>query len=86
MNIEKKIWSENFQKIVSGKKNTEIRLADFNLKVGDTLTLREYNPKTKKYTGRFIAREVKKLNKVDLLSIYKPKDIKKYGIYLIQLE
>ncbi len=86
MKIEKKIWSEYFENILNGKKNTEIRLADFNLKVGDTLVLREYSPDIKQYTGRKITKKVKNLNRVNLDKMYKLQDIKKHGVYLIELE
>ncbi len=86
MRIEKKIWPEYFEKILSGKKNAEIRLADFDLKKGDSLVLREYSPGINEYTGRKITKKIKSLNKVDLSKMYKLENIKKYGVYLIELE
>ena len=58
MKIEKKIWPEYFQKILDGEKNFEIRLADWECNKGDVLVLKEWNPKTKGYTGRVIEKEV----------------------------
>jgi ribosomal protein S17 len=56
--IEKKAWPEYFQAIVEGKKNFEVRLADFDCKEGDILVLREWDPKRKEYTGRVIEKKV----------------------------
>ena len=56
--IKKKAWSELFEKVLSGKKKFDIRLADFDIKEGDILILEEYNPKTKQYTGRVIKKKV----------------------------
>ncbi len=86
MRIEKKIWPEHFEKILNGEKNAEIRLADFNLKVGDRLVLREYDPDTRKYSGRKIIKQVKNLNEVDLTHMYDLKKIQLYGVYLIEFE
>ena len=50
--IKKKIHPEYFDMVKSGKKKFELRLADFDIKEGDTLILEEWNPETKQYTGR----------------------------------
>jgi len=39
--IKKKIWTEYFELIESGKKRFELRLADFDIKEGDILILQE---------------------------------------------
>lgn len=52
--IEKKIWSEYFDAVASGKKRYELRLADFDAHEGDTLVLKEWDPRTKEYTGRSV--------------------------------
>lgn len=38
MIIEKKVWPEYFQTILDGKKKFELRIADFECNVGDTLS------------------------------------------------
>lgn len=86
MIIEKKVWPEFFQKILDGKKNAEIRLADFDLKKGDSLVLREYSPDIKEYTGRKITKKIKNLNRVDLTHMYDLKRIQEQGVYLIEFE
>jgi ASC-1-like (ASCH) protein len=45
--IKKKIWPEYFELVDSDKKRFELRLADFDIKEGDTLILEEWNPETK---------------------------------------
>lgn len=86
MRIEKKIWPEYFEKILEGKKNAEIRLKDFNLKEGDELVLKEYNPVTRRYTGNKITKKVKNLNEIDLTKMYDLKKMQEYGVYLIEFE
>lgn len=86
MEIKKKTWPELFQKMLEGKKNADVRLADFDLKEGDTLVLEEYDPKTKQYTGRTLRKKVKNLNKVKLTNFSSFEDMSKYGHYLIELE
>jgi hypothetical protein len=84
--IRKKCWPELFKLVLSGKKNAEIRLADFDLKTGDTLVLEEWNPKTKNYTGRKLQKKVKSFVKVDVAKMHSLEDIRKNGFYLIELE
>jgi len=52
--IHKKVWREYFEKIISGRKKFELRLADFDIHEGDTLVLEEWNKDKKEYTGREI--------------------------------
>ncbi|PIR71518.1 MAG: RNA-binding protein, partial [Candidatus Nealsonbacteria bacterium CG10_big_fil_rev_8_21_14_0_10_37_25] len=61
--IKKKIWPKYFEQVKTGKKKFELRLADFNLKKGDVLVLKEWDPKKKEYTGRKIKKKVKYLLK-----------------------
>lgn len=84
MIIKKKIWPEYFNLVKQGKKKFEIRLADFKCRKGDVLLLEEYNPKTKKYTGRKIKKKIKNVLKMNLLKFYKASDLKK-GIYVIEI-
>lgn len=51
-----KTWSEYFNAVLSGAKNFEGRQNDRNYQVGDTLILREWDPKTEEYTGRELQR------------------------------
>ena len=56
--VKKKIWPEYFEEVVSGKKNFEVRLNDFDISEGDTFILEEWDPNTKSYTGRNIEKKV----------------------------
>ena len=82
--IEKKIWPKYFESVKSGKKRLELRLADFKIKKGDILVLREWNPKTKKYTGRKIKKKVNYVLKFKLDDFKQKEEIKKRGLYVIQ--
>lgn len=86
MIIKKKIWPENFEKMLEGKKKFDLRLADFSLKEGDTLIFEEYNPIKKQYTGRTIKKIVKNLNIWNPTKAHTSDEIKKYGFYEIELE
>ena len=67
--IEKKAWPKFFEKVASGKKTFDTRLNDFKCAPGDILVLREWDPKTKDYTGRILEKKItfvlksKELNK-----------------------
>ena len=84
--IRKKTWPDLFQKMLDGKKNTDLRLADFDLEAGDTLILEEYDPKKKEYTGRTLEKQVKHLNKVFLADFHSCEEIKEKGHWVIELE
>lgn len=85
--IKKKIWSEYFDAVVSGKKKYELRLNDFRAKEGDTLVLEEWNPKTKEYTGRKTKKKVTYVGKFKLDNFFgQEKEIKKKGFLVISIE
>ena len=86
MEIKKKTWPELFQKIFEGKKNSDVRLADFDINEGDMLILEEYNPETKEYTGRTIRKKVKNITKLNLANFNSFEDLKKYGHWLMEFE
>jgi len=82
--IKKKIWPKWFELVKSGEKKFELRLADFRIEGGDVLLLEEWNPKTKKYTGRKIRKKVKYALRFKLDDFGQEKEIKKKGLYVIQ--
>ena len=87
--IEKKAWPESFREIAKDREHFEVRLADFKIKEGDTLVFREWNPKTKKYTGKKLKFKVQKIVKVQLKKLekyYSKKDIEKHGFFVIDLK
>ena len=83
--IRKKIWPEYFNAIQDGSKKFEIRLADSDIKEGDTLILEEFDPKKKEYTGRNMQKKCARVHKMDLAKFWTVEQIKKNGIYVIEL-
>jgi len=83
MRIEKKVWPEFFQRIVDGIKNFELRLADFECNKGDVLVLREWDPKTKEYTGRTLEKTVTYVIKTRDEKFWPKEEIDKYGFQVI---
>ncbi len=81
--IEKKIWPKYFNEVKKGNKNYELRLADFKVKRGDTLLLKEWNPKTKKYTGREIKKKAKFVVKTKNQKFWTKEDGEKFGFQVI---
>ncbi|MDO8646824.1 MAG: DUF3850 domain-containing protein [Candidatus Diapherotrites archaeon] len=87
MIVEKKCWPEGFELIRKGEKKYELRLNDFKIGPGDTFLLKEFNPKTKEYTGRKIEKKVLKVDVHDrLFQMYSEKELKEKGIQYIELE
>ncbi len=86
--VEKKVWPEPFEAILSGKKKYELRLNDFEIKEGDTLFLREWDPEAKTYTGRSIKKKAASVRKFDInTQRYWPKEeILEKGLQIISLE
>lgn len=84
--IEKKTWPEFFEKILSGEKNFEVRVADFDCEQGDILVLKEWDPITKQYTGREIEKEVSYLFNTKDSGFYSKEDLEKYGLYVITIK
>lgn len=58
MTHELKTWNEYFEAIFTGNKTFEIRKNNRGFKNGDTLILKEWDPKTEKYTGRQVSKTV----------------------------
>ncbi len=83
--IKKKAWPKFFQEILKGKK-FDLRLADFDIKEGDILLFEEYDPETKKYTGRTLRKKVNFANKFNPVETYNLEEIKKFGFWEIGFE
>ena len=81
--IKKKVWPEYFQKILDGVKTYELRLADFECNPGDTLILREWNSKTKEYTGRQLEKVVTYVGKTKDMTFWSKEEVEKYGYQII---
>lgn len=83
MEIEKKVWPKAYQKIADGDKTFELRLANFKCRPGDTLILREWNPKTKEYTGRSLKKKATYVIRTKNLEFWPDSEIEKYGFQVI---
>ncbi len=56
--VRKKLWKEYFDLMSTDEKKYEFRLNEFDIEVGDTLILEEWDPEVKTYTGRSIEKTV----------------------------
>jgi len=83
MKIGKKVWPDYFQKIIDGVKTYELRLADFECKQDDVLILKEWDPKTKEYTGRVIEKVVTYVGKTKNQTFWTTEEVNKYGFQII---
>ena len=84
--IEKKIWPKYFELVKSGKKTFEIRLADFGIKEGDILVLKEWDPEKKEYTGRELRLRVTYVTNTKDQDHWSKEEIEKYGLWVIGFE
>lgn len=86
MKIEKKILPEYFELILSGKKKYDFRLADFDIKEGDILVLKEWNKEKQSFTGREIEKNVLYVGKTKGDTTWSQADIDEYGYQIISFE
>lgn len=85
--IHKKIWPEAFALISSGEKKFDLRLDDFEVKVGDHLMLEEWDPKVKEYTGRKIEKVITNIEKIKIDKTFWSKaEIEKKGLQIFSIE
>jgi ribosomal protein S17 len=83
MKIRRKTWKDGFEKILSGEKTFDARLANFECKPGDILVLEEYDPVEKKYTGRKIEKEITFVLNTKKQKYWSQNDINKEGLQII---
>jgi hypothetical protein len=83
--IIKKTYSDLFEKILSGKKKFDLRLADFDVKEGDILVLKEIDA-NRNYTGRKLRKKITFILKTKNLDYWDTKDINKKGFVVMSLE
>lgn len=83
--IEKKLWPDYFD--LDRSASNDFKLANFDLRDGDQIKFREWDPQTKKYTGREYIRKVKKVIKHESPTRYWPQaELEKFGMYIIEWE
>lgn len=86
MQIEKKILIEYFDKVLSGEKNFEVRLADWECSVGDTLVLKEWDVESKGYTGRELVKTISYILKTKDIHLFEVEAVDKFGYQIIGLK
>ena len=84
--IEKKTWPYLFDKVLSGEKQFDLRIAEFECEIGDTLVLREWDPEKKEYTGRELEKEITFLVKTKDLKFWSQEDINELGFLVMSLK
>ena len=62
-----KVWPEFFAVLCTGTKTFEVRKNDRDFHAGDTLSLHEWDPHRRTYTGRWIEANVSYLSDLGLL-------------------
>ncbi len=82
--IEKKILTKYFEKVQSGEKTFELRLADWDCEPGDALVLNEVD-ENGNLTGRSITKRVGSVVKTKDLEFWRQQEIEKYGYQVISL-
>lgn len=82
--IAKKTWPHFFQLMEDGHKNTDLRLADFEVKPGDVIIFQEWDPVEERYTGREFSRIVENVNHVNLDRFHTLDEIEEFGHYIIE--
>jgi len=83
MRIEKKIFPEYFDLVLSGKKTYDLRLADFNVSAGDILVLKEWDVHSGQYTGREIEKTVTYVGRTKGDTTWSTADIDTFGYQII---
>lgn len=83
--IKKKAWPEYFEKVLSGEKTYDLRLADWKIEPGDVLLLQEWDPEAQICTGREISKKAGYVGKTKPNDIWTNEEIDKYGYQIISL-
>jgi len=84
--IEKKTWPYLFEKVLSGEKQFDLRIAEFECEVGDILVLREWDPEKEEYTGRELEKEITFVVKTKDLKFWSQEDINELGFLVMSLK
>jgi hypothetical protein len=86
MIIRKKTWRDLFEKIITGEKKFDVRIADFEINEGDILVLEEWDERKKEYTGRKVETTATYILKTKDMKFWSKEDIEKYGFQVIQFD
>ncbi len=83
--IVKKAYKNLFEKVLSGDKKFDIRLADENYNEGDILILKEIDEKIN-FTGRELKRKITFVLETKDCDFWKKEDVDKFGLVVLSLE
>lgn len=83
--ISKKVYSRYFDKILSGEKTYELRLADWECEPGDILELVDIADETREPTGRTVRKKVGTVVRTKDIDFWPQEEIEKYGYQIISL-
>jgi hypothetical protein len=83
--IEKKAWPAWFEAVRTRRKKYDFRLGDLRARVGDVLVLREWDPRTKAYTGRKLRRTITYVSRTRGQKFWPKKLVDRYGFILLSL-
>lgn len=83
--IVKKVWPSNFNSLLLGRRNCDLRLNDFRVSEDDIIVFKEWDPEKKRFTGRIIKKVVKHVNNINVFDYYSITDLKKRGLLLVEL-
>ncbi|HRN86662.1 MAG TPA: DUF3850 domain-containing protein [Candidatus Dojkabacteria bacterium] len=86
MTHRKKTWPDYFQMLKDGRKRFDVRLADFEVKEGDTIVFEEWDPELKDFTGRKLEMKVAFVLKTKDLPYWSDEDVAKHGFNIMQVE
>lgn len=83
--ITKKAYTEYFEKVRTGEKKFDLRVADFGCSEGDILELVEID-QAGMVTGRTLQRRIGTVLRTKDVDWYDAKDVKKYGFVVMSLD
>jgi len=86
MEHHKKTWPDHFEDILRDRKRFDIRLADFDVREGNTIVFEEWDPEKNAYTGRTITKKISYFVKTKELIYWSEEEIQRYGYQIMQLE
>lgn len=86
MEIIKQCDDDLFEKVLSGEKKFELRLADDEYSVGDIIVLKEIGKRNRQLTGRELRKKITFVLKTKDLEFWSKEDIDKHGFIILSLE
>ncbi|MDR1026658.1 MAG: DUF3850 domain-containing protein [Lactobacillus sp.] len=84
--VRKKSYNPYFEQVKNGEKKFDLRLADFEVKPGDTIIFEEYDEDTRQPTGRFTEHKVGYVLKTKDVGYWTADEIAESGFMVMQLE